>query len=74
VHLIFIDCSLGKILCNETINKAILLWPTVRFLFLINFKEECNFNNNKTIDVIFKNSTKKEFENKIRKQLSNEFK
>lgn len=72
VHLILIDCSLGKTICIETIKKAISFWPNVRFLFLINYKEECNFNYVKTIDLILKNSTKKEFEDKIRKQQSTE--
>ena len=66
VHLILIDYSLGKNKCNETMMKAVSLWPDVRFLLLSTYKEECNLNNIKTIDIILKNSTKKEFENKIR--------
>ena len=72
VHMILLDYSFGKVKCNETINKAISLWPAVKFLLLTNYKEECNFNSIKTSDVILKNSTKKEFEYKIKKQQSME--
>jgi len=70
VHLILIDYSLGEIKCNETMNKAVSIWPDVKFLLLTTYKEECNLNSNITIDFILKNSTKNEFENKIRKQQS----
>ena len=70
VHLILIDYSFGKIKCNETMMKAVSLWPDVKFLLLATYKEECNLNSMKTIDVMLKNSSKKEFENKIRQQQS----
>ena len=70
VHLILIDYSFGKIKCNETMMKAVSLWPGVKFLLLSTYKEECNLNSIKTIDFMLKNSSKKEFENKIRNQQS----
>lgn len=65
VNLILLDYNLGKGECNETIGKAISLWPDVKFLLLTTYKEEHNFKSNKISDVIMKNSTKKEFEFKI---------
>jgi|CryBogDrversion2_1035201.scaffolds.fasta_scaffold57298_1 DNA-binding NarL/FixJ family response regulator len=70
VHMILIDYSFGKIKCNETMMKAVSLWPDVKFLLLSTYKEECILNSIQTIDVMLKNSTKKEFENKIRQQQS----
>jgi two-component SAPR family response regulator len=65
VQLIIIDSCLGKNKCREIITKAVNNWPAVKLLFMINYKEEINnsFNN---VDYIFKPSTKKEFEDKIR--------
>ena len=68
VHLILMDYSFGKIELNEMMAKAVSLWPDVKFLLLSTYKEECNLNSFKAIDAILKNSTKKEFENKIRQQ------
>jgi len=68
VNLILIDYSFGKTKCNEAMNKALLVWgTTVKFLFLTDYKEECANNNIKSSDIILKHSSKKEFENKIRK-------
>jgi DNA-binding NarL/FixJ family response regulator len=66
VHLILIDYNLGKVKCNETMNNAISLWPDVKFLLLTTYKEECNLNGIKATDVLLKNSSKKEFEYKIK--------
>lgn len=70
VHFILLDYSLGKARCNETIGTATSLWPAVNFLFLTNDKEDCIFENGKISDIVLKNSSKKEFEIKIRKQQS----
>ena len=72
INLILIDCSFGKSRCNEIINKTLSVWPEVRFLLLADYKEECNINQDKSRDVILKNSSKEEFENKIREQQLNE--
>ena len=65
IQLIIIDSCLGKHKCSEIITRASNIWPSVKLLFLINYKEEINncFGN---VDYIFKPSSKKEFENKIR--------
>ena len=69
VNIILIDYNLGKSKCNETINKAKAVWGiSVKFLFMTDFNEECTINGIKTSDIILKNSSKKQFENKIRKQ------
>ena len=68
VNLILIDYNLGKDKCNETVNKAISLWPDVKFLLLTTYKEEHDFERNKGFDVILKNSSKKEFEYKIKNE------
>jgi DNA-binding NarL/FixJ family response regulator len=70
VNLLLIDYGLGEATCNETITKALSIWPAVRFLFLTNYKEEFTFNSMKTTGAILKNSSKKEFEDKIREQQS----
>jgi DNA-binding NarL/FixJ family response regulator len=66
VNLILIDYDFGEVKCNETISKALSVWPAVRFLFLTDYKEECNFDNIKISAAILKNSSKKEFECRIR--------
>ncbi len=72
VNILLIDYNLGKSKCNETINKALVIWGTaVKFLLMTDFKAECAINGINTTDVILKNSSKKEFENKIRKQETN---
>ena len=72
VNLILIDYSAGKNKCSETMNKALLVWgTTVKFLFLTDYEEVCAINGIKTSDIILKNSSKKEFENKIRKHQLN---
>ena len=68
VHLMLIDYNLGKDKCNETMKKAISLWSDVKFLFLTTYKEDRNFESNKIHGVIMKNSTKKEFEYKIKNE------
>ena len=69
VNLILIDCNLGKDKFNETIKKAIKVWgPSIRCIFLTDYKEECTINGIESSDIILKSSSKKEFENKIRKQ------
>lgn len=73
VHLIIIDSYyLGKNNRINTIINARNIWNSVKILVMINYKEECYncFDNN--IDHIFKNSSKKEFENKIRELLITE--
>jgi len=68
VDLILIDYSdFVKINGNELMLKAVSRWPGVKFLLLTTYKEECALNRIQTMDVILKNSTKKEFENKIKK-------
>ncbi len=71
VNLLLIDYDLGEASCNETIANALSIWPAVRFLFLTNYKEECDLNFTKTEEAILKNSSKKEFEDKIRGHQSN---
>jgi len=70
VNLLLIDYDLGEATCIETITKARSVWPTVRFLFLTNYKEEWNLNFTKAEEAILKTSSKKEFEDKIREQQS----
>ncbi len=72
VNLILLDFGFGNDKCKETILKGSSLWPTVKFLLLVNYKEDCNLNRSRIPDVLLKSSTKKEFENKIRKQQSME--
>ncbi len=66
VNLILIDYDFGETKCNETMLKALSIWPTVRFLFLTNYKEEYDLNFISTDQAIPKNSSKKEFESMIR--------
>jgi len=70
VNLLLLDYSFGKITCDKTIAAALSIWPAVRFLFLTNHKEECNYDSIKTTDFISKTLSKKEFEDKIRAQQS----
>jgi DNA-binding NarL/FixJ family response regulator len=70
VHLILLDYSLGKGTCNEAIGKVNSLWPAAKCLLLTSYTEEYNFNEIHTAEIILKNATKKEFENRIRKQQS----
>lgn len=72
IHLIILDSCLGKNKCHEIITKAVNYWPAVKLLFMINYKEECYNWENYNIDYIFKNSTKKEYEDKIRQLELNE--
>ena len=72
INLFLIDYSLGKAKCNDIINNALFKWPSVKFLLLTNYKEESNIYMNKSINVILKNSCKKEFEDKIRELQLNE--
>ena len=71
VNLLLIDYDLGEAACNETIAKARSVWPSARILYLTNYKEECDLNFTKTEEAILKNSSKKEFEDKIRGHQSN---
>jgi DNA-binding NarL/FixJ family response regulator len=71
VQLVLLDYDFGKSTCNEIMNKALSAWPTVKFLLLTNFKEEFSYFTGNEADLILKNSSKKEFEHKIRKQQSN---
>jgi DNA-binding NarL/FixJ family response regulator len=67
IQLILIDNNLTKSKCSDIKNKALALWPSVRFLLLINYKkEECNIDLNRSAKAILKNSSKKDFENRIR--------
>ena len=66
VNLILIDYDFGETKCTETMLKALSIWPTVRFLFLTNYREEFLFESINTTDIILKNSSKKEFERRIR--------
>ena len=70
VNLILIDYDFGEVKCNETITNALSIWPTVSFLFLTNYKEEYDLNFISTDKAIPKNSSKREFEVKIREQQS----
>jgi DNA-binding NarL/FixJ family response regulator len=70
VNLLLLDYSFGEVKCNETITAALSIWPAVRFLFLTNYKEECDLNFSKADKAILKNSSKKEFEDKIREHQS----
>ena len=66
IQLILIDFSISKEKCVNIITEALRLWPSVKFLFMINYTEEIPPDINTTVDVIHKNASKKEFENKIR--------
>jgi len=72
IQLVLIDFSIGKEKCENIITKALCLWPTVRFLFLVNYKEEIPPNCNSEVDVINKNASKIEIENKIREYIIKE--
>jgi DNA-binding NarL/FixJ family response regulator len=72
VNLLLLDYSFGEVKCNETITAALSIWPAVRFLLMTNYKEECNYDSIKTTDFISKTLSKKEFEEKIRAQQTNE--
>jgi hypothetical protein len=66
VILILIDFDFVETKCNETMLKALSIWPSVMFLFLTNYKEEYDLNFISTDQAIPKNSSKKEFELMIR--------
>ena len=66
IQLVLIDFSISKEKCVNIISEALNLWPSVRFLFMTNYSEEIPPNFNNSVDVIHKNASKKEFENKIR--------
>ncbi len=66
IDLILLDFSIEKTECNEIINKAIARWQLVKIILLVYFKEDWKNNLRGVTDFIFKNSTKKEFVNKIR--------
>jgi DNA-binding NarL/FixJ family response regulator len=66
IQLVVIDFSISKEKCINIITDALSLWQSVRFLFMINYKEEIPPNFNTTVDVINKNASKSEFENIIR--------
>jgi len=68
INLILIDFSFGKNRCNEIMNKTLSVWPGVRFLLLADYKQECIIHKDKSCDIILKNSSKEEFEIKIREQ------
>jgi DNA-binding NarL/FixJ family response regulator len=72
VNLLLLDYSFGEVKCNETITAALSIWPAVKILYLTNYKEECDLNFINTDQAILKNSSKKEFEDKIRAQQTNE--
>ncbi len=67
IQLILIDNNITKSKCIEIKKKALVLWPSVKFLILTSFKkEECNIDLDRATNVILKNSSKNEFENRIR--------
>jgi DNA-binding NarL/FixJ family response regulator len=67
IQLVLIDNNMTNNKCNDIKNKALALWPEVKFLLMTNYKnEEYNIEINKSTNVILKNSSKKEFEDKIR--------
>lgn len=67
IQLILIDNNMTKNKCIEIKNRALALWPSVKFLLLTSYKkEEYNIDINKYTNAILKNSSKKEFENRIR--------
>ena len=68
VHEFLIDSESGISNCDETIRKAHADWPNARFLLLTAYREECNLHGRIKYDFILKNSSKKEFENKIKRQ------
>lgn len=72
IQLTLIDSFLGKSKCSRIIISIRNLWPSMKFLIMINYKEECENNGNNNIGYIFKNSTKKEYEDKIRELQLNE--
>ncbi len=72
IHQVLIDYGLGRAKCDETMRKALSEWPDAKFLLLTTYREDNNFKGVKTADVILKNSTKKEFEHKIKQQQSME--
>ncbi len=67
IQLILIDNNITKSKCIEIKKKALVLWPSVKFLILTSFKkEECNIDLDRATNAILKNSSKNEFENRIR--------
>ncbi len=67
IQLILIDNNITKSKCIEIKKKALVLWPSVKFLLLTSFKkEECNIDLDRATNAILKNSSKKDFENRIR--------
>ncbi len=66
IDFMIIDYSLWEHAGNEIIMQILSVHPAAKFLLLANNKEECHYNRFKTIDAILKNSTKNEFEHKIR--------
>ena len=72
IQLILIDFSISKEKCINIITDALSLWHSVRFLFMINYKEEIPPNFSNTVEVIHKNASKQEFENKIKELTKDE--
>ncbi len=72
IQLILIDFSIGKEMCVNILTEALCRWQLIRFLFMINYKEEIPPNCNGLADVIKKNAGKQEFENKIRELINDE--
>lgn len=66
VDVFLMDYSIGDLKCCEIINKALAVWPEIKFLVMANYKEKLPFSFIKTGNYILKSSSKKEFEIKIR--------
>jgi DNA-binding NarL/FixJ family response regulator len=69
VHVLLVDNTMGREKCNELIDEALSQSNHLKALILAMYKDELNFDFGKA-DVMLKCSSKKEFENRIKKLAS----
>jgi DNA-binding NarL/FixJ family response regulator len=69
VQVMLIDNAMGREKCNELIDEAISQFNHLKALILTMFKDELNLDSGKA-EVMLKCSSKKEFENRIKKLAS----
>ncbi len=65
IQVLLIDNSIGKEKCNEFIQNTMLKSKSVKSLILTMYREDLVFCADRT-DIILKNSSKKDFENRIK--------
>jgi DNA-binding NarL/FixJ family response regulator len=69
VHVMLIDSSIGKEKCAFLMNETLAQWESVKTIILAMYKDELNLDSGKA-EVMQKSSSKKEFENRIKKLIT----